>query len=328
MSTHGDQALSARSAGIGAALSGFDTPIDDLGGVIAGPWRHPRQMLQAQSYGDHATIHDEATAQALGFRSGTIEGPTHCSQFAPLCALFWGRIFYERGCISVHFRQPAFDGDQLRAFADRPGPGARLTRIWLTNREGVAMAEGTASVNAAQTELDARLADLKPLQHRIILKDVEIGMRTQRRPVVMDFGQAMGTLYPFTLDDKLAVITEPSPWNSREQGRTSPWGRAVIPFEMISVLLKYTDENPPFPVPSVMVSLIADQEIRLVDGPLFVGEHYELDQEVVAFSGSRRTESMWIRTRLFRSGTDSEVANMLINQASLKETLPDYGFTA
>lgn len=312
------------SAGDGLAWWGFDTPIDDLGGVIAGPWRNPRQMLQAQSYGDHATIHDEATAQALGFRSGTIEGPTHFSQFMPLCAAVWGNIFHERGCISVHFRQAAFDGDALRAHVEKPAAGARTTRIWMTNPDGAVMLEGTASVGAGETALDARLAGLRPLDDRIILRDVEIGMRTGRRQVVMDFGQAMGALYPFTLDDKLAVITEPSPWSSRERGHTSPWGRPLIPFEMISVLLKYTDEDPPFPIPPVVVSLIADQKIRLVDGPLFVGEPYELDQEVVAFSGSRRTESMWIRTRLFKQGTNHEVANMLINQASLKETLPGY----
>ena len=38
----------------------------------------------------------------------------------------------------------------------------------------------------------------------------------------------------------------------------------------------------------------------MLSGPLFVGEPYEIDREVVALSGSRRTESMWIRTRVFQ----------------------------
>lgn len=299
---------------------GFETPIEDLEHTIAGPWRNPRQMLQAQSYGNHATIHDEATAQALGFRSGTIEGPTHFSQFAPLCASFWGKAFYERGCISVHFKEAAFDGDELRAFAAKPFGDAGITRIWMTNTAGSLMLEGTASIDTSETELSKRLPNLRQLEDRVMLKQVELGMRTGRRSAKMDFGQMLGELYPFTLEDKLAVITEPSPWNSPKMGKTSPWGRAVIPFEMISVLLKYTDEEPPFPVPPEVVCLIADQEIRLVDGPLFVGEDYELEQEIVAFSGSRRTESMWILTRLFKRGTNHEVATMLLNQASLKET--------
>ena len=51
-----------------------------------------------------------------------------------------------------------------------------------------------------------------------------------------------------------------------------------------------------------VVGLFADQEIRMHSGPLFVGQAYEIDREVVALSGSRRTESMWIRTRVFRAG--------------------------
>ena len=48
-----------------------------------------------------------------------------------------------------------------------------------------------------------------------------------------------------------------------------------------------------------VVGLFADQEIRLIDGPLFVGEEYVLRREIVALSESKRTESYWIRTRIF-----------------------------
>src|SRR6202007_2755378 len=62
----------------------FNCVIEDLGEGLAGPWRGPRQMLAAQEYDSHASIHDDATAKALGFKGGAIEGPTHFSQFAPL----------------------------------------------------------------------------------------------------------------------------------------------------------------------------------------------------------------------------------------------------
>jgi len=302
------------------SADGFETSIADLGATIAGPWRKPRQMLQAQSYGDHATIHDEATARGLGFRSGTIEGPTHFSQFVPLCAALWGRAWHETGRISVHFREPVYEGDAVQPVLDKPIDGSRRAVIRMLNDRGATILEGDVSVGsgAGESELDRRLAALRPLVDRVILKDVAVGMRTSRRAASMAFGQTMGELYPFTLEDKLAVITEPSPWHV--QGGVSPWGKPIIPMEMASVLMKYTDEAPPFPVPPEVVSLIADQEIRYLDGPLFVGEAYELEQEVVAFSESRRTESMWIRTSLFRAGSDRLVVTMLINQASLKET--------
>jgi hypothetical protein len=62
----------------------FETTITDSADALTGPWRRPRQMLNAQVYDSHASIHDDATAQKLGFQGGTIEGPTHFSQFAPL----------------------------------------------------------------------------------------------------------------------------------------------------------------------------------------------------------------------------------------------------
>ncbi|WP_274631201.1 hypothetical protein [Arvimicrobium flavum] len=300
---------------------GFDTPIETIAGEIVGPWRRPRQMLHNQSYGGHATIHDEGTARALGFRSGTIEGPTHFSQFVPLCAALWGRVWHERGCISVHFREPVYDGDAVRACLALPPTGARIARIRMVNDRGATILEGDVSLapDGGPSELERRLANLRRLPERVILRDIKVGMRSGRRLVVMPFGKTMGSLYPFTLEDKLAAITEPSPWY--EPGGTSPWGHPIIPLEMASVLMKYTDETPPFCVPQQVVRLIADQEIRYVEGPLFVGQAYEIDQEVIAFSGSRRTESMWIRTSLYEAGTDRLVAVMLINEASLKETL-------
>ena len=38
----------------------FDTRL-----VMSGPLRKPRQMLQAQEYGGHASIHDDSMAEKL-----------------------------------------------------------------------------------------------------------------------------------------------------------------------------------------------------------------------------------------------------------------------
>lgn len=178
------------------AALGFDTPIEEIGGEIAGPWRRPRQMLQAQSYGNHATIHDEATARVLGFRSGTIEGPTHFSQFVPLCAALWGRAWHETGRISVHFREPAFEGDVLRAVVALPGEGGNRARIRMINDRGAVLLEGDVAVglDPGSSALDHRLAVLTPPAERVVLKDVAIGMRSGRRPATMPFGRPMGAL--------------------------------------------------------------------------------------------------------------------------------------
>src|SRR5437870_13348850 len=46
----------------------FTTEILESGNLLTGPWRSPKQMLNAQVYDSHASIHDDATAQKLGFQ--------------------------------------------------------------------------------------------------------------------------------------------------------------------------------------------------------------------------------------------------------------------
>lgn len=76
----------------------------------------------------------------------------------------------------------------------------------------------------------------------------------------------MGELYPFTLADKLAAITEPSPWYHD----ASPWGGPVIPTEMVSVLALATSRQAGFEVRQPSVGLFIDLEVRMLAGPLFV----------------------------------------------------------
>src|ERR1700740_3683028 len=114
----------------------FETAITETNDSLTGPWRQPRQMLNAQEYDDHASIHDDATARKLGFQGGTIEGPTHFSQFAPLCEALWGRAWFETGCISAHYRNPSFAGEEVRAFLTKPAQGQNQVSIRMTKRDG------------------------------------------------------------------------------------------------------------------------------------------------------------------------------------------------
>ncbi len=303
-------------------MKAFDTNITETSEAFVGPWRRPHQMLHAQVYDSHASIHDDATAQKLGFQGGTIEGPTHFSQFAPLCASVWGDAWFVTGCISAHYRNPSFEGEEVQAILTKPAVGARLCAIQMVKRDGTEVLRGTASVgdDKLPTALDQRLAELKPLIDPVILRDIKVGMKTGRQTVRMDVDQTMGELYPFSLADKLKVITEPSPFYA---GAGNPWGRQIIPIEMLSVLFQYRSREDQLPIKGPAVGLFADQEIRLLRGPLFAGEDYQTEREVVALSGSRRTESLWVRTTVFRSD-NSPVATMLLNLASIKESYASY----
>ncbi len=300
----------------------FTTEIAESGNLLTGPWRRPAQMLHAQVYDSHASIHDDATAQKLGFKGGTIEGPTHFSQFAPLCERIWGQAWFETGCLSAHYRNPAFEGEEVQAHIERPGPGQTTLAIGMTKRDGTEILRGTASIggDGTNTALAKRLGELKPLADPVILADLKVGMKTGRQSVKMDFDQNMGDLYPFSLAEKLKVITEPSAYYAQEN---NPWGRAILPFEMLSVLFQYRAREDRLPVRGPAVGLFADQEIRLLRGPLFAGEPYVTEREVVALSGSRRTESMWVRTTVFAADGEP-VATMLLNLASIKDSYANY----
>jgi hypothetical protein len=303
-------------------MKAFDIEIMESNGSLIGPWRQPKQMLNAQVYDSHGSIHDDATAQKLGFQGGTIEGPTHFSQYAPLCERIWGKAWFETGCLSAHYRNPVFDGEEVQASIAMPKPGETICAIGMTKRDGTEILRGTASVggDGTETALSQRLKELKPLADPVILKDIKPGMKTTRQSIRMDADQHMGDLYPFSLSGKLKVITEPSPYYASGD---NPWGRAIVPFEMLSVLFQYRAREDRLPVRGPAVGLFADQEIRLLRGPLFVGESYTTERQVVALSGSRRTESMWVRTTVF-GGDGPPVATMLLNLASIKQSYATY----
>jgi hypothetical protein len=196
----------------------------------------------------------------------------------------------------------------------------------MEKEDGAEVLRGSASVgsDAPPSALEERVKTLPPPGTLVILRDVHVGLKTPRRRVEMGLQQNMGALYPFSLAEKLGKITEPSPWYDAAGAAGSAFGRPIIPLEMISVLLNHTIKLDALPVRGGGIGLFADQEIKLIHGPLFVGEPYEIEREVVALSGSKRTESMWIKTRVYAPGSDEVRATMLLNSATLKESYPNY----
>jgi hypothetical protein len=285
-------------------------------------------MLAEQEYDGHLSIHDGKMARDLGLSDGPIEGPTHFSQFAPLLHELFGDAWFEKGCISVHYQNMVVEGEEVRAFARRVTDGATSTPIWAEKRDGTPVLTGTASIGPdhGETELGRRMARLRPAEKLVILSELEVGQQGAGNPekVIMDFDREMGQLYPFTLNHKLAVITEPSPWYTADGGEASPWGRAIIPVEMISVLTQYTSGLAGFRTKGPAVGLFAGQEIKLIRGPLFVNHPYELEREIIALSESRRTESNWIKTRVYDGETRDLVAEAILNSATLKDSYARY----
>jgi len=66
--------------------------------------------------------------------------------------------------------------------------------------------------------------------------------------------------------------------------------------------------------------------VRMIAGPLFVDQPYELEREIIALSESARTESAWVRTRIFDAASAERrlVAEMVLNSATLKASYAAY----
>lgn len=300
----------------------FTTPL-----VIRGPLRKPAQMLQEQEYGGHASVHDDAQAAKLGLRGAPIEGPTHFSLYPPLLERIWGKDWFENGCISAHYQNMVIEGEETQAFVEWPEPGAKITKAWCIKGDGTPVHEASASVGPGETLLEKRLSELRPPGKLVIMQDLKVGMKIEEdKPIRMDADQHMGPLYPFSLNEKLAKITENSPWYS--DAKASPWGRAIIPLEMISVLAQYSSrasgKESAFPTRGPALGLFVDQQIRVIGGPLFVGEDYLVSREIVALSESKRVENCWVRTRIFDKTGKRQVADMLLNQGSFKQSYANY----
>jgi hypothetical protein len=299
----------------------FDTEI-----TLTGPWRRPAQMLAEQEYDGHASVHDDATAESLGLAGAPIEGPTHFSQVDPLAVAAWGPAWFERGCVSAHFRTMVVEGEEVQASIVLSGDSGRIDAV---KRDGSPVLTGTASIGPehGETELERRIGGLGDPGELHVVDRLSIGeTRRGSQPARITRAERNGAGYPFSLDEKLARITEPHPWYTADGGVSSPWARAVVPMEMISVLAHKS--GPSWPVRTPSLGLFLDLEVRLVSGPVLVDQDYDVDHEIVGLGQSRRTESYWTRSTLTDVSTGRATAVVLLHSGVFKDSYPGYPTSA
>lgn len=292
----------------------FDTAL-----TVTGPFRSPVQMLAEQSYDDHLSVHDAATAGSLGLSGAPIEGPTHFSQFDPLAHRLWGDAWFEAGCISAHFSTMVVEGEEVQATAVHHG--GPVAEISAAKADGAIVLTGTISVAPhGETALEARLAGMRDPGELFIVDRLEVGMTSsEARATSMDMSTGNGPLYPFSLERKLAGITERSPYYDTDD---NPWGRPIVPMEMLSVLINKVGDAWPVRRPSL--GLFLDLEVRLEGTPVFVDTEYLVEREIVGLSQSRRVESYWTRSTLTEVASGRHAASMLLHSGVFKDSYAEY----
>ena len=299
----------------------FDTEIVRDGESWTGPLRAPAQMLAEQEYAGHTSVHDDETAARLGLAGAPIEGPTHFSQIDPLAVERWGQAWFEQGCVSSRFLNMVVEGEHVRAALEPVT--ATLARVTVEKADATPVLTGTASIGLDDpTELDERrrrgLGDPGKLH---IVDQLELGMQVSvPEPVIMGFDDHNGSLYPFTLAQKLERITECSSWY-RPDG-DSPWGRPIVPTEMISVIAHRSNAH--FPVRGPAIGLFIDLEVRFVDGPVFVDRPYSVQHTVVGVGQSKRVESYWTESTITDAESGVHAATVLLHQGVFKASYAEY----
>lgn len=257
--------------------------------VITGPVRHGRNL----SIDAVGSIHDDNTAQSLGFRGGTVAGDIHLDQFAPLLVEAFGNAWFETGSLSMQFKSPTTDGEPVIAFVERPTTSTDCqVRAWMETPEGTLVCQGTASVGtptepSALHAVDFRAVDPSQL---VLLHSVVVGQDLDTAPA-----QPRGADQQRRLE--AGIVTEPLDWYSK----ASPWG-GPIASPLTTAQLLHTE-----PIRSLerslpaFVGLYGAIEIRYVHGPILLGETYSVGGKVVAVSDSPKTEILWYDTEAIDS---------------------------
>jgi hypothetical protein len=278
-------------------------------GVIAGPLR----ASVNNAITSKGSIHDDETASKLGFRGGTVAGSIHMELFPPLLLEAFGKEWFERGNLSLYFLNATTDREPVRAFLRRPASRSNAqTDAWVLRDDGMRVAEGTAAVGDAgqPSALLRKPLDRFEVGDLRILKDVSPGM---------PFSPVTAQITPEAQARRMEIITEKLDWYEG----SSPWGGPVAtPATMVQLLYAQSVGTLRAGL-GPAVGLFGAIELRNINGPVIVGQNYQVTGHVVAVGQSPKTEYMW-----FETGADDDsgkrVAEMRMLLRWMKASSPKY----
>lgn len=279
--------------------------------AITGPlWAARNWSIDA----GEGSIHDDATAETLGFRGGTVAGDVHMNQFPPVLVRVFGNEWFEKGHLSLNFRNATVDLERVQAFVEPAVPGANQTRVWMEREDGLLVCQGTAGLgDYSASELRAK--DLRPCDpsELRILGGLHAGL-------------SLGEYDVFTSPEKqfkrfdTKVISDPLDWYRHG----SPWGECVAaPCTILEYLWAYPMQGMRQHVGEDYVGLFGAMEVDHVNGPFLMNRDYHLVSEVVSVGQSPQTEIVWYETKAFdQSGT--EVVRLFMQSRVMKASAAAY----
>ena len=278
-------------------------------GAVAGPLRSPRNIEQHLPN----SIHNDAVAQKLGMRGGTVAGSLHMEQFPPLLAAVLGPSWWAEGGLSLYFKYATTDLEAVQCFARRPGSvdaGAQVP-TWMDTEDGRRVAEGTAWIGrpAATTPLAERAANVPEPRDLRIFRDFHGEHEMRGIPVRVE---------DEVLARRLDVIVEPLD----EYVAPDRYGERVLPPSMLVRALTAYHNTMLEDWPDLGVGLYGAIEIEHVAGPCFVEHDYEVRGRVLAVGETPRTEYLWYESVLSEPSGGVDRARMLMMLRFMKDSSP------
>ena len=282
-----------------------ETEIREEGGVLIGPMRRPRNLAASQ----RGSIHDDATAQKLGFRGGTVAGSIHMEQFPPLLVRAFGERWFETGSLSTYFRNATTDGEPVRAYVEQPRSGGTLARVWMERDDGTLVLEGTASAGecAEPSMIAGKLAEPRESGELRILASLEPGAEVAPVRTRLKAEEAA---------PRLRVITEPMAWYTG----ASPWGGAIANPGLVVHLMTQAQRN--MGLRGGAVGLYGGIEIRHERGPVLMEHEYDVAAKILAVGQTPKTEYFWYEAHALEPSDGARVASMIMMLRFMKASSP------
>ncbi len=271
--------------------------------TITGPWRRPKNTSADEKGG----IHDDDTAQDLGFQGGTIAGSIHMEQFPPLLVEHFGESWWSQGGMSLYFKAATIDHEPVCCKLEPIS--TTKARIWMENEAGTLVMEGSASLgDDTDSEVSRRLTACRPPGELLMMADVAIGEPSPPCPVRIP--QA-------SIDERLAVITEPMDCyvDAKDYGgRVAPIAPFVHAFREV--------EPHVIPIRGPYVGLFGSIEVQYLNGPVVAERDYLTQGHVVALSDSPKTEIVWYTATLSDPSSGETIARMTKMDRLMKNASP------
>ena len=283
--------------------------VEQRDGVFAGPVRRPGNASKDAK----GSIHDDETAQKLGFRGGTVAANIHFEQFSPLMEAVFGPEWHRRGGLSLYFLTPTTDGEPVQAFARKlSGQADDLPRaeIWMEDAQGAKVCEGTASLGGPDpnSALRQRLRGVRPASDLRLLRNSKVGDTIQGVPSRLRLDHTM---------PRLEHITEPMPFYRDETAYGEIVAAPAVAIDALRVV-----EAPLFRPESAYVGMFGAIELQFLDGPVFVEHDYLADGRALALSESPKTEVVWYESVLKDADSGRLIAQMILMSRLLKASSP------